>query len=64
MHKAEAFPIVLKQAFRSSRADLNVRILDMERRILEAVDFYRLGCNMEPEAALTAWQGMNRTDDT
>ena len=35
------------------------RIVEMEMRLLNAVSFYVLGCNMEPEAAKIAWEGMN-----
>ena len=34
------------------------RILRLEQRILEQVPFFRLHCNMEPEAAQTAYAGM------
>jgi hypothetical protein len=35
------------------------RILQLENALLRQTAFYRLGCNMEPDAALTAWRGMN-----
>lgn len=59
LSSAEAFPEVLKQAFGPSDRELMVRVMELEKHLLEAVDFYRLGCNMEPVAAKTAWEGMN-----
>ena len=34
------------------------RILELEKKLLDRVAFYTLGCNMEPEAAHVAWKGM------
>ena len=31
----------------------------MEEELIRSAAFYRLGCNMEIEAAETAWRGMN-----
>ncbi len=56
---AEAFPTVLSQCFRSSDPACEARILRLEKRLLERAEFYRLECNMRPEAALVAWEGMN-----
>ena len=35
-------------------------ILSFEKELITRVKFYRLQCNMEADAALTAWEGMNR----
>ena len=59
MEKADAFPVLMKQCFISRNPATMARIMDLEKRLLDAVDFYTLGCNMEPEAAKVAWEGMN-----
>ena len=37
-------------------------MLALTDRLLEKVRLYRLGCNMEPEAAQVAYRGMNAPD--
>ncbi|MBR2781520.1 MAG: hypothetical protein IKD81_08945 [Eubacteriaceae bacterium] len=59
MGKAEAFPVIIKQIYRSSDPARMTRIMELEKVLLYSVDLYRLGCNMSPEAAMTAWRGMN-----
>ena len=36
------------------------RILAMEKTLLDAADFYALGCTTDPEAAAVARKGMQR----
>ncbi len=57
--KADAFPLLLKQCYASRDPAVQRRILALEKQLLNAVDFYILGCNMAPEAARVAWEGMN-----
>ena len=59
LRKSDVFPVLMKQCFTSRNAESLSRILDLEKRLLEAVEFYRLGCNIEPEAAKVAWEGIN-----
>ena len=56
--KAEAFPLLMKQAYSSKDPVVMTRVLGLEKQILDAVPFYVLHCNMEPEAALTAYEGI------
>ena len=60
MQKAEAFLVLIQQAFSSRDPAIMQRITALEKRILDCVDVYRLRCNMEPEAARIAYEGMNR----
>ena len=57
--RGEAFPMLMKQGYVSRNPGTMERIVEMEMRLLNAVSFYVLGCNMEPEAAKIAWEGMN-----
>lgn len=59
MSRADAFPVLVKQCFRSKHPATMVRILELEKLLLSAVDFYTLTCNMSPEAALVANSGMH-----
>ena len=55
----EAYPMLLQQVYRPAdpvRMMQTVRLID---RLVKQTAFYRLGCNMEPEAAETAYRGMN-----
>lgn len=56
--QAEAFPILLAQAYSSRDPAVMVKILTLEKRLLNCAAFYTLFCNPEPEAARVAWQGM------
>ena len=58
--KADAFPLLMRQCYASKRPDVMARILAMEKTLLDAADFYALGCTMDPEAALVARKGMQR----
>ncbi len=58
LSKADAFPILMTQAFASKDPAVMGQILRLEQRILEQVPFFCLQCNMEPEAAQTAYAGM------
>ena len=60
MTKADAFPVLMKQCFTSRNPATMKRIMDFEKRLLDAVDFYKLGCNLEPEAAMVAYEGLAR----
>lgn len=59
MSRADAFPVLMKQCYGSRNPATMARIMELEKRLLSAVDFYTLGCNMLPEAAKLAWEGMN-----
>lgn len=59
MTKMEAFPMLLTQTFASNDSAVMVRMMELEKQLLDTVDFYALGCNMDPGAAKVAWEGMN-----
>ncbi len=58
MQKAEAFPVLMKQAFSSKDPATMTRILAMEQTLLEKIPFFLLHCNMDPDAARVAYEGM------
>lgn len=59
MSRADAFPVLMKQCFGSRNPATMARVMELEKRLLRAVDFYTLGCNIEQDAAKVAWEGMN-----
>ena len=59
LDKTDAFRVVLEHAYGSRDTRSMLKIMELEKRIIDVVDFYHLSCNMEPEAAIVAWEGMN-----
>lgn len=57
---AEAFPLLYRQAYRPKDREALAKTLDLLNLLGEKVRFYRLCCNMDPEAALVAYGGMCR----
>ena len=55
---AEAFPVLTRQAYRPQNPADACLSLEMQKEILEKAPFYRLFCNMEPEAAQVARKGV------
>jgi hypothetical protein len=56
MTAVDAFPIVRKQVSLPQNKELLMQVLAMEKQLLQTVDFYKLYCNMEQDAAWTAWK--------
>ena len=56
----EALPMLMQQSFRTGTPSGMVRLLDMLEQIMDKTNIYRLGCNMDPEAAHVADDGMQK----
>ena len=54
----DAAPLLLQQSFRSNDPFVIQKTMTLVRTLGDCVRFYRLFCNMEPEAALVSWNGM------
>lgn len=54
----EAFPTLLQQSFRPDDPMLTVQALQLLSLLSQKVRFYRLHCNMKPDAARVAYEGM------
>ena len=54
----EAYPLLLQQTHRPADPAALARVLTTLDRLGGAVTFWRLGCNMDPDAAVTALEGM------
>lgn len=57
--KKEAYPLLCQQSNRASDPEGMLRTLKLIEKLSGSVALYRLTCNMDPEAALVAYQGMN-----
>lgn len=57
--KREAIPTFLQQIYRPEDPLAMARVLALMDRLGSGVALYRLGCNMEPEAARVSYEGMN-----
>ena len=60
----DAAPFLLQQSFRSSEPFVMQKTMMLVKRLGNCVRFYRLFCNMEPEAALVSWNGMRPGSDS
>jgi hypothetical protein len=55
----DAIPVLWQQAYRRIGEGDTEKILQLLGSIAEHVPLYRMGCNMDPEAADVAWKGMH-----
>ena len=55
---AQMLPTLLQQTFRPETAMGTLQILSMLDALSQSVKFYSLHCNMQPEAARVAYEGM------
>lgn len=54
----DAFSSVYRQCFHPADEKGMKKVLDLLERMSKTVRFYHLGCNMDPEAALVSYRGM------
>ena len=57
---AEALPMLFQQSSRPMDPAKMPQYLDMIDKLTKRVEFYRLQCNMDPEAALVSYEAMSR----
>lgn len=50
--------MMVQQIHKSSNPAIALKTIELIDRLVEAVPIYRLSCNMEPEAAKVAYEGM------
>jgi len=58
----EAMPMLLQQTQRSANPASMVKTLQLLQKLTEKTGLYRLGCNLDPHAAVVAYEGMNRKE--
>jgi hypothetical protein len=59
----EVLPLLMQQSFRPRNPASVHRVLELLSKLSESTGLYRLGCNLDPQAAMVAYQGMNRKDN-
>jgi hypothetical protein len=57
----EALPEIFQQSYRPQNLG---KLLEVVEILTKSVDFYRLQCNMDPEAAQVAYNGMRKERKT
>ncbi|MCQ2191491.1 MAG: hypothetical protein MJZ23_01330 [Paludibacteraceae bacterium] len=58
LSSAEMLDTLLVQTYQPFDPMLKLKTLSLLNELCKKVEFYRLGCNMDPEAALVAYEGM------
>ncbi len=59
MTREEACTAVFLQTYASRKPESMQALVNLKLALMERVPCYRLTCNMDPEAARVAWEGMN-----
>lgn len=59
----QVLPLLMQQSFRPRNPASVHRVLELLSKLSESTGLYRLGCNLDPKAAMVAYQGMNRKDN-
>lgn len=59
----EAMPMLLQQSHRPSNPAALAKLLMLLEKMTKQTGLYTLGCNLNPEAAMVAYNGMNRKDN-
>ena len=54
----EALPVLMQQSHRSQNTQKVAQLMQLLNKLSARVEFYRLKCNMDPEAAQVAFEGM------
>lgn len=54
----EALPMLLQQSFRTGTPGGIILLFDILDKLTKRIQLYRLGCNMDPQAATVAYEGM------
>ena len=53
------YPLLIGQTYRPKSADGMVKTMELIKKLGETVKFYVLKCNLDPDAAKVAFEGMN-----
>ena len=54
----EVYPLIIQQIYRPSDPSLMIKTMQLIKKLGSSVSLYRLKCNMEPEAARVAYEGI------
>ena len=59
----QAMPMLLQQSHRPADPAKMVKLLQLLQQLTKKTGLYRLGCNLDPKAAMVAYEGMNRKEN-
>ncbi len=62
MTPTEALPMLLQQSHRPSNPTKMVKVMKLLEKMTKNTKIYKLGCNLDPHAAVVAYEGMRRKD--
>lgn len=62
LSRAETYPLLMQQTYRPQGAENTAKLLTLLDRLTRQTGLYRLGCNREITAAVTAYEGMRGED--
>lgn len=60
--KSEAYPMLLQQTHRPMNGAKMQAVFTLLDKMCEHLKIYHLDCNMDPDAAIVAYQGMNKEE--
>lgn len=58
--KKSVYPMLIQQTHRPQSPALMMKMLKLADRLAERVELYKLGCNMDTDAARVAYEGMKK----
>lgn len=59
----EVYPLLLQQVYRPADTVMLQRTLELIDKLIVSVGLWRLGCNMEPDAARISYEAMKRKEN-
>ena len=57
-----AMPMLLQQSYRSVDPRKMAKLMQLLEKMTKMTGLYRLGCNLDPQAAIVAYEGMTRKE--
>lgn len=55
----QIYPVIVQQTHRTTNPERVLKTMQLIDGLMEKVPLYRLGCNMDPEAAVVSYEGMH-----
>ena len=57
-----AMPMILQQSYRPADPVKMIKLMKLLDKMMKKTCLYRLGCNLDPQAAIVAYEGMTRKE--
>ena len=59
LNKKDVLPLLVQQSYRPNSPQKTLQYLELIDRLTQNVEFYKLSCNMNPDAAIVAYEAMS-----